>query len=169
MEDKDELANIFGKIQKVQGDAEDLLKSTRSLKYDGYLDVCVLLDKLTVQFGGVVKDWDIIKHDPYEQTVEFFLNVVRDLISRSDLIKHRDRIEQISLSGQTVPADTGQSKPLGVKDWATIFEVGKNKMREMMNGPDYHFKKVGGEKGRKWTLPINELPVEYLVQYRSKK
>jgi|GEM_PF-3671978 len=59
------------------------------------------------------------------------------------------------------------SLPLGVKAWAEVFDVGKNKMREMMNGTDYHFKKLGGENGRKWTLPLNELPAEYLEKYRK--
>jgi len=58
------------------------------------------------------------------------------------------------------------SIPLGLTAWADIFHVGDNKMREWMRSKKknkaYHFDKVSP---RKWRLPINELPAEYLKNY----
>ena len=58
------------------------------------------------------------------------------------------------------------SKPLGLKEWAIIFDVGRNKMREMINGSEYRFEKVG-ENGRKWKLLKSDIPAEYLEKYRA--
>lgn len=57
------------------------------------------------------------------------------------------------------------SLPLGVKQWASIFGISKNKLRELRDSKKaYHFRKVSS---RLWTLPENELPAEYLVKYRQ--
>ncbi len=58
------------------------------------------------------------------------------------------------------------SKPLSQKAWADIFEMSRNKMSELMKGKQYHFKKISD---RKWVLPKNELPAEYLEKYRQKQ
>jgi len=58
------------------------------------------------------------------------------------------------------------SKPLSQKEWADIFEMSRNKMSELMKGKQYHFKKISD---RKWVLPKNELPAEYLEKYRQKQ
>ena len=58
---------------------------------------------------------------------------------------------------------TGRSLPLGNTKWAQIFGVSPNKMREIRRSDDYHFKPVGE---RRWSLPKNELPAEYLAKYQ---
>lgn len=75
------------------------------------------------------------------------------------------------LGADTPSASAGQgenaieySKPLAMKHWATIFGVGKNKMRELRDSDKYHFKQISD---RKWVLPKNELPAEYLEKYRK--
>lgn len=69
---------------------------------------------------------------------------------------------RLYLEGQQEKIES--SMPLGLKDWATIFDVGKNKMRDMMRDNKYHFRQISP---RKWTLPKNELPTEYLEKYRK--
>ena len=56
------------------------------------------------------------------------------------------------------------SQPLFMKKWAYIFGVSPNKMRELRESKQYHFRQVSP---RKWTLPKGELPAEYLEKYRS--
>lgn len=59
---------------------------------------------------------------------------------------------------------TEHSLPLFMKQWAYIFGVSANKMRELRKGNQYHFREVSP---RKWTLPKGELPAEYLEKFRS--
>jgi hypothetical protein len=56
------------------------------------------------------------------------------------------------------------SLPLGVKQWAFIFGISKNKLRELRENKMYHFRQVSSHL---WTLPKNELPAEYLEKYRQ--
>ena len=62
---------------------------------------------------------------------------------------------------------TKYSKPVSLKKWQYVFGVGKNKIREIVNGDDYHFVQVSD---RKWKLPLDEFPAEYnkqIEEYRS--
>lgn len=63
---------------------------------------------------------------------------------------------------------TGQSLPLSMIKWASIFGVSINTLRQWRKEkpPKYHFRKVDRCH---WTLPKNELPAEYLEQYQSPK
>jgi hypothetical protein len=56
-----------------------------------------------------------------------------------------------------------QSLPLAWYKWANVFGVSENTLRKWRKDKKYHFNKVSG---RKWTLPKNELPAEYLEKYR---
>lgn len=58
------------------------------------------------------------------------------------------------------------SRPLSLQQWSSIFGVSINKVREWKNDPisPYHFQKMSE---RKWSLPLNELPAEYLEKYRK--
>jgi len=59
------------------------------------------------------------------------------------------------------------SLPLGLNKWATIFGVSVNTIRIWRDDPKskYHFDK---KSERKWSLPLKELPVEYLEKYRER-
>jgi len=58
------------------------------------------------------------------------------------------------------------SRPLSLTQWKDILNVSINKVREWKNDPKsvYHFKKMSD---RKWSLPLTELPAEYLEKYRK--
>lgn len=56
------------------------------------------------------------------------------------------------------------SFPLFMSDWARIFGVSRNKIRELREDEQYHFRRVSD---RKWSLPKKELPAEYLEKYRN--
>jgi len=56
------------------------------------------------------------------------------------------------------------SKPLFPKDWAKIFGVHRNQIYKYQKEKTYHFTK---KSERKWVLPLNELPAEYLQKYRN--
>jgi hypothetical protein len=56
------------------------------------------------------------------------------------------------------------SLPLAWKKWADVFGVSENTLRKWRKDKKYHFNPVSK---RRWTLPKNELPAEYLEKYRS--
>ena len=57
------------------------------------------------------------------------------------------------------------SLALPMKKWSEILGFSENKMKEIREaGEKYHFDKVSK---RKWRLPKNELPAEYLEKYRA--
>jgi len=62
--------------------------------------------------------------------------------------------------------NTGDSMPLGQINWADIFHVSTNTVRNWIRNEDenrqYHFKQVSA---RKWVLPKSDIPVEYLANY----
>jgi hypothetical protein len=60
--------------------------------------------------------------------------------------------------------ETKYSKPLFPKDWAKIFNVHRNQIYKYNKEQVYHFRKISK---RKWALPLNELPAEYLEKYRN--
>ena len=60
--------------------------------------------------------------------------------------------------------EAGRSLPLMMKKWAYIFGVSPNTMRKLRDNGTYHFRKIDS---RHWTLPIQELPAEYLEKYRQ--
>jgi hypothetical protein len=72
--------------------------------------------------------------------------------------------KQSSKKNNKTPPQTEHSMPLGVKKWADIFGVSENKLREFRDSKMYHFRQVSP---RRWTLPKNELPAEYLEKYRQ--
>jgi hypothetical protein len=56
------------------------------------------------------------------------------------------------------------TKPMTMKKWAEILEVPENSMKALRKSGKYHFDEVNG----KWRLPKNEVPVEWLEQFRNK-
>lgn len=81
---------------------------------------------------------------------------------RNALIASKQIPKTTSSGGKA--GDTEHSLPLFMKQWAYIFGVSANKMRELRKGNQYHFRKVSP---RKWILPKGELPAEYLEKFRS--
>jgi hypothetical protein len=77
--------------------------------------------------------------------------------------EHRKQLQRAREFISQHDSDTGYSLPLGNEKWAEIFGVSPNKMREIRRSDQYHFDPVGK---RKWRLPKNELPTEYLEKYR---
>ena len=81
-----------------------------------------------------------------------------------------DEAKAKSLLDETPAAQQNQrpkmSRPLGLKKWAYILNASINKVRDWRDDPKskYHFDKVSD---RKWRLPLNELPAEYLDNYRK--
>jgi hypothetical protein len=65
---------------------------------------------------------------------------------------------------QTKPKEE-QSKALSMKQWGKILELSTNELRKIRKSenPIYHFQQA---TPRRWTLPMSELPVEYLEMYR---
>lgn len=59
------------------------------------------------------------------------------------------------------------SKPLSWKQWAEVFGMSRQALRDIREeeNPRYRFR-VTRPGARKWTLPIQDLPAEYLVKYR---
>jgi len=55
------------------------------------------------------------------------------------------------------------SLALPMTRWAYILGVSPNTLRKMRKQKKYHFKQ---KSDRRWTLPIHELPAEYLAKYR---
>jgi len=66
------------------------------------------------------------------------------------------------------PSTTERSLPLSWKQWADVFGMSTQALRDIReaDNPTYHFSKTR-EKARKWTLPMNELPAEYLLKYQK--
>lgn len=60
----------------------------------------------------------------------------------------------------------GETLPLRWDQWCLVFHVSENTLRKW-DGKDYHFRRIGGLKGRRWVLPISELSAEYLSEYRN--
>ena len=58
---------------------------------------------------------------------------------------------------------TEYSFALPMTKWADILDISENKLREL-RGKIYHFDKVSS---RKWRLPKDEIPLEYLQKYRK--
>ena len=60
------------------------------------------------------------------------------------------------------------SRPLSWKQWADIFGMSKAALRVIRDDAEsiYHFRKPR-KNARRWTLPKNELPAEYLEKYRG--
>ncbi|MCJ7634232.1 hypothetical protein MUP77_17815 [Candidatus Bathyarchaeota archaeon] len=56
------------------------------------------------------------------------------------------------------------SLPLPMTKWAYILGVSPNTLRKMRKQKKYHFK---NKSERRWTLPIHEMPAEYLEKYRQ--
>lgn len=56
------------------------------------------------------------------------------------------------------------SLPMSLKNWAVIFDVGINKIRQWKDDGKYYFVQ---KSPRKWALPITDLPAEYLEKYRE--
>jgi hypothetical protein len=56
------------------------------------------------------------------------------------------------------------SKPLSTGKWADVFGVCENTIRKWRKEGTYHFKQ---KSSRRWVLPMNELPAEYLVKYHN--
>ena len=75
-------------------------------------------------------------------------------------------VSQGVIDGNTAkPAETEtaeQSKPLAWNIWAGIFGISTATLRKARETGKYHFRKVSE---RRWTLPISELPAEYLERY----
>lgn len=59
------------------------------------------------------------------------------------------------------------SLPLKIGQWCDIFQVSENTLRGWMETGDYHFRRIGGKEGRRWALPKEELPAEYLQKFRE--
>lgn len=87
-----------------------------------------------------------------------------------------EQVQSQEVAGKTMPEsekpvskpehDVEYTKPLQNKQWAEIFGYSPNKMRDLRNeGKVYHFKQVSA---RRWSLPIDELPAEYLEKYRQR-
>lgn len=60
------------------------------------------------------------------------------------------------------------SLPLSLKRWASILRVSIGTVRAWKNDPKskYHFQSVSANS-RKWRLPQNEIPAEYLERYKK--
>ncbi|MBA7696836.1 hypothetical protein ES703_105488 [subsurface metagenome] len=60
------------------------------------------------------------------------------------------------------------SLPLSLKKWADILKVSIGTLRAWKNEPKpkYHFQSMSASS-RKWRLPLNELPAEYLERYKK--
>ncbi len=56
------------------------------------------------------------------------------------------------------------SRPLFPKKWASIFNVSTSTIRRWKKDGTYPFQKISE---RKWALPINKLPAEYLQKYEA--
>lgn len=100
-----------------------------------------------------------------------------ELLIRNAFDKGKRAVKQDQNEGRLKAAGTGEgnnehnaddkerSRPLFSKDWAYIFGLSRNKMREIREENEvYHFRQVSP---RKWTLPRRELPAEYLEKYRN--
>jgi len=77
------------------------------------------------------------------------------------------RDAQKTLDAGTV-AETEHTAPLSWTKWADVFGISRAALRKIRDAekPIYHFRKTR-ENSRKWTLPLHELPAEYLEKYRK--
>jgi len=80
------------------------------------------------------------------------------------LAKNLERLSAFQVSDKSAE-EVKYSLPLSMNKWASILGLSENKMKEIREAGDkYHFDKVSA---RKWRLPENELPAEYLEKYRA--
>jgi len=76
----------------------------------------------------------------------------------------------LKAAGQTEPPGTVKkdnvkiSRPLFPKQWASVFGVSTSTIRRWKKDKTYSFTKMSE---RKWALPIQELPAEYLQKYKA--
>ena len=74
-------------------------------------------------------------------------------------------VKEPSNEAQQAIPEIEYSLPLPMKKWSNILGISENKMKEIREAGDkYHFDKISD---RKWRLPKNELPAEYLERYRT--
>lgn len=89
------------------------------------------------------------------------------LCRRLDEFKVRMGIEPVERNSKkakkTVPK-TEYSLPLPMTKWAVILGVSENTLRDLRKDKKYHFDQVSP---RKWRLPKQEIPAEYLEKYRQ--
>jgi len=87
-----------------------------------------------------------------------------------ELMNHCTTCQQIISSElQSKPSGevedtTEHSLPLAWNKWAGIFGVDTKTLRRFKDRGQYRFRKVSD---RRWTLPISELPAEYMEKYRQ--
>lgn len=61
-----------------------------------------------------------------------------------------------------------RSLPLKWNQWADVFSMSRAALRKIRDSenPAYHFRKIS-VNARRWTLPLSEIPAEYLMKYRK--
>lgn len=107
--------------------------------------------------------------DASHESEEAAVGIVSELIEKAyDLgwLELRRAYAEFSVKSACKRTGTLYSMPLGNSQWASIFNISPNTMRELRENKTYHFEPVGK---RKWKLPMNEIPVEYLEKYRQQK
>jgi len=87
-----------------------------------------------------------------------------DIIEALSLNSGKVLTDKEKNGGNKLKLSVESSKPLFPKDWAKIFGVHRNQIYKYEKEKIYHFTK---KSERKWVLPLNELPVEYLQKYRN--
>lgn len=73
-------------------------------------------------------------------------------------------VEQKSKKAKKNVPKTEYSLPLPMTKWAVILGVSENTLRNLRKDEKYHFDQVSP---RKWRLPRQEIPAEYLEKYRQ--
>jgi hypothetical protein len=107
---------------------------------------------------------DAIKSNLIRRTINSLTRVQVALKFAMEYLSNQDK--PISSSKpKTTPTETNieYSLPLKMTQWAKIFHVSENKLRELRDEGKYHFERLSA---RKWRLPKSELPAEYLEKYR---
>lgn len=130
-ENANSIEAVFKKIQRLREDSQKLLKTTRSLKYDGYIDVCVQLSTFESIFEKTLITWNNHKgqHKP-DQFKPFLLalyNAIPAPGQNNILAKQRDRIEQIA-EAVDIQEDSKKLPKLSITEKEIIKALGDKRL-----------------------------------------
>lgn len=162
------LESIRGAYEAVKQLAEpDLDLDNLSNEEMAYADAAVV-KYITERFGeqdGAIGNWPRDWHECPE-AFDLWKSKIREIHARKAMadLEKATVIAEVEQRDKAKKSERKLSRPLFMKSWAKIFGISTSTMRRMRNGKKYDFIQ---KSERKWSLPIDELPAEYLEKYRA--
>lgn len=184
LEHTDIIGDAYQKLDEVINDIEGIEQVAESLSKENLQKILSVLYCISEPVCSLnfIRDADGMEGEAWDETIDVRQDII-DILSLC-LSNHGARVEALAgeliaewqltyCSGKVEPSNLtddarskpSMSKPLSLIKWASIFGVSVGTMRSWRDDDErYSFVQVSK---RKWSLPIEELPGEYLLKYQK--